>query len=1284
MKAFRIFLLLVTLVPRSGMGQTQLLHEQISWSDSVYAISQGPLTGSYLKFHHAIFDLRRSLLPLFALSVPLNAPGWPDFQLENEVFVPLSSLQAQLYKNAQLGSQIHLVVRPGWRHSREFAFISLVPIIQNPQTGEVEKLQSFDLRLLPAGTIQHPGPPASLSLARVYRNSSVLGTGTWYKISVTQPGVYQITVPFLASLGVDTTDLSSSQIRLFGNGGQMLAESNDSSRYDDLQEDAIEVRDGGDGKLNGGDDILFYASGPDTWIKDSVSHGFLHQKNLYEDSSFYFLNFDALGKRISQAAAPAGPPNITVTHFNDRQFHEQNLVNFLNSGKQWFGEEFSDQPGKSLSRTFNFTLPHVETGSQVSVRIRVAARAGGTSRFDLLSGSLTMGTLNTAQVGVNYYDNYANTAEQTFHFPASGDQLPLTLNFTPGGPDGQGWLDFLEVNDRRNLSMQGQGQLLFRDWNSVGPGHIGSFVLDQTPANSQVWDITDPLNPQLETLAYSSSGTSFDADCSSLREYVAFAPAHFLQPVADGPIPNQDLHDGSPVNLLIVTSSSLLSQAKRLAAFHLAQNGLTSRVVTVDQIYNEFSSGSQDISAIRDFVKMYFDRAAGDPSKMPQYLLLFGAGSYDYKNRMEGNINLVPVYESPSSLSPLDTYVSDDFYGFLENQEDINNNNIVNLMDIGVGRLPASNLTQATEEVDKIIGYNTPNSFGSWRNEMTFVADDGDNNLHLNDAEAVAGILNANDPQFNEDKIYLDAYHKEFNTSGSLYPAVNDAINSRIFSGTLVWNYNGHGGPSRLSEADILDAGMVQGWTNIQKLPLFITATCDFSPYDNPAINSLGAQILNAPQGGGIALMTTTRVVFAYSNLIMNSNYFRKAFPGPGETAPTLGQAIEAAKNYTYNNFGDITNNRKFTLLGDPALSLAFPINRVTTDSLDGKLLGNRSDTLKALGKYVISGRVTDPSGHLLSHYNGIIYPTIYDKPTLEKTLGNDPTSQPQNFLLQNSILYKGKASVIQGAFRFTFVVPKDINYQTGEGKISYYTSDPSTDGTGYFNQILIGGTASNVVDNQQGPKIKAFLNDDNFVDGGITNATPLLLLQLEDPNGINTVGAGIGHDLVAILDQDNKKTFILNNYYEANLDSYQQGTVQFPLPQLAVGPHTLKIRAWDVFNHFSEVTISFVVVSSARLELRHVLNYPNPFTTSTTFMFEHNHPGESLQVNILIFTVSGKLVKTIQQTIFSLGNRSDEIKWNGRDNFGDQIARGVYIYELTVKDQQGQTATALQKLVLL
>jgi len=1120
---------------------------------------------------------------------------------------------------------------------------------------------------------------------RTYSTNSVLQKGAFLKIGVTNAGIYKVDAAFLNNNGFSGTNISSAAIRLYGNGGQMLSEKNNGTYIDDLTENAIEVVDGGDGNFNNNDYFLFYAPGPNRWLADTTNKSFTYQKNIYSDTAYYFITIGGSGKRISTNTF-SGITSQTTTTYNDRYHYENDLVNFLNSGKEWYGEEFSNISTNNLSRNFTVDLNGLIQSEPINVISNFAGRSvNSMSTLALKANGNNLSTITVPANSGNFLDVFAANVTSKNSFLSASPNVTLNISFAPANASAQAWLNWFEVHSRRAIIIPSTGQLLFRDWQTVNAGSATTFTISNATSSTSVWDVSNIYQPQKMAIIYANNQSVFTNSSSALKEYIAFNNSNFFVPIAIGKIDNQNLHNSSPVDYLIVTHPTLMNEAKRLALFHTQQNGYKVMVASTTQIFNEFASGASDPTAIRDFVKMYYDKAGADSTKRPKYLLLFGSASFDYKNRIANNNNLVPCYENNNAIDPLFTYTSDDFFGLLDDADDIANTSPVSLLDIGIGRIPASNANEARIMVDKIVNYHSKQSLGAWRNTATFVADDKDNNTHLNDAELISTNASTVDANVNKNKIYLDAFNVVSSSSGARYPEVNTAIINQLFNGTLLFNYTGHGGYQRLADEAIFDQDVLSKISNANKLPLFITATCDFAPYDDPTKTSIGGQLLTQTNNGAIALMTTTRIVFAFSNRIINNNYLSIALqPDAMGKYLTLGEAVKRAKNYTYQTFADITNNRKFTLLGDPAMRLAFPENKLQVTTINNQPISS-TDTLKALNKFTFGGLVTDATGNALSNFNGTVNAVIFDKPQTITTKGNDAASPVTSFSQQTNFLYKGKATVSNGNFSFSCIIPKDISYQLGQGKISLYADDGNNkDAAGYNTNFLIGGSSNNTLSDKDGPTIKAYLNDDRFVNGGLTNETPILILKLKDSSGINTVGTGIGHDITAVLDGDEKNIIKLNDYYEAALNNFQEGQIRYQLATLREGLHTLKIKVWDVFNNSSEIIIEFTVAKKQQLQISHVYNYPNPFTSKTTFWFEHNQPGENLNVLINIFSVTGKLVHQIKRTINTDGNRSAEIEWDGKDNFSsEKIGRGVYIYRIIVTSNNGK-AEATQKLYLL
>ncbi len=1111
-----------------------------------------------------------------------------------------------------------------------------------------------------------------------YTESSCLSSGYWVKVKITEDGIYKLTYSDMVSMGIS----NPSNPRVFGNGGKMLSFNSALPVPDDLTENALWIEKGSDDTFNQGDYILFYGKGPGEWKYNSGEGMFLHERHLYSDAAYYYITSDAgIGKSITLLDQVTEPENITVSAYDNLAYHELEKVNLIKSGREWF------EPLLSYSENqFSFTFPHHMPAVQVRLKVRLLARSGLNSSFILKEDGETIASIDLPAVNIaSTTSDYASTSTSIHTFTTDDDELGVSLAFQNNGYTGaECWLDYLVFNSRSELVMSGS-QMHFRDVESVGPGNISSFQCSGAQSSFRVWDITDFYNVKELPTEFSSGILQFKTRTDTLRNFILFDNTSFLTPeVVENPVPNQDLHGLDPLDMVIVTHPDFLNEANQLADLHMSADNLVVMVVTPEQIYNEFSSGAPDVSAIRNFVKMLYDRATV-PEDRPRYLLLFGDGSFDNVSDHKNNTNFILTYQSLNSLSPTKSYVTDDFFGILDDGEEV----VSGLVDIGIGRLPASTVDEAQAMVNKIIHYTNPETRGEWRNIITFIGDDEDNNIHMQDANSLASQVNENYPAFITQKIFLDAYPQESSPSGEAYPEVNNAINDRVNSGALIINYVGHGNERGLAHEGILGVSDILSWDNFDHMPLFITATCEFSRFDDiertgtGEINkktSAGEQVLLNPDGGGIGLLTTTRLVYSNPNYVLNQNFYNYIFEKDGNDEPyRLGDVLRLTKNSS----GVSENKRNFTLLGDPALKLAYPQDVILTDSLNGKDITITNDTIKALSKVTLSGHIEDYTGAPLDNFTGILYPVIYDKPVEVTTLGND-NDPPMTFMAQNNILYKGQSSIEDGKFSFTFVVPKDISYQVDFGKINYYGKGALGDANGYYNELLIGGFSDDPLVDNIGPDIQLFMNNTQFLPGGITDEEPTILALVHDENGINTVGNGIGHDITAILDGDYQNLLILNDYYEADLNSYQSGTIAYQLSRLNEGYHQITVKVWDILNNSSEASINFRVVSAGEFMLKKLLNYPNPFSEGTSFVFEHNQTDGDLEVYLMIFDLSGQMVKTIRETFFADGYRIGPIEWDGRDDNGNKLGAGIYVYRVSVRSSMGKQAEAAQKLVIL
>ena len=1122
----------------------------------------------------------------------------------------------------------------------------------------------------------------TLQAQRNYAAHSVLASGNWYKIGVTKQGVYKVDVNFFNTLGISAANISSAAIRLFGNGGAMLDENNAVSRIDDLAENAIQVFDGGDGLFNNNDYFLFYAPGPDQWITDTAHQTFTHRKNLYTDTAWYFISVGGVGKRIT-TATPQATPAVTVTGFDERYFYENDLTNVLSSGKEWLGESFSNTTGGTGSRNFTVDFPGFLPAQPLTINSSVAGRTiGAAAAFTVNVNNTTVQNISLSPVSGYFLDAYATTNRQSNTFIPNNSVLTVNYTFNASASGAQGWLNWFELFGRKSLAFTNNNIFFFRDWQSVASNHTAQFIITNAIAGTEVWDITQPLQPQLMNTTYSNGSIRFVNDAGSLREYVAFNGTGPSTPVVIGKINNQDVHNSVAADMLFITHPAFITQANRLAAFHAQHDGLKTAVIPTPQIFNEFASGNADPTAIRDCIKMYVDKAA-ITGTVPKYVLLLGAASYDYKNRLSGNTSFVPCYESSNATDPLTTYVSDDFFGLLNDSDDINNTSTPGLLDISVGRLPARTPAEATIMTDKIIRYYAANSLGDWRNRSVYVADNGDMDLHVNDAESLSTQAASVNPLLQQQKIYLDAYKMVSGSGGTRFPDVNTAIVNSVYNGSLLFNYTGHGGYRQLSGSAVLTQTELQQFNNPYRLPLFITATCDFAPYDDPLKNALGGNLLYGDSTGAIALLTTTRPVFASSNKIINAQYLQTLLQSNASGKYlSIGASLQQTKNVLIQSNNDLLNNRKFTLLGDPALQLAIPENKVSVTAINGHApTGN--DTLQALHLYTIAGKLTDAAGNFLSGFNGTVQCIVYDKPQTVSTLGNDANSPPMPYSIQNNILYKGSATVTGGLFSIRFVLPKDVSYQSGKGKISWYAQNGITDAAGSFNGVSILPADTVSIKDTTGPEIKAYLNDGHFVNGGLTGEQPLLLLHLFDSSGINTSGSSIGHDITAVIDSNYQNLIVLNPYYQADTNSYQSGSLQYQLPVMTEGLHSITIKAWDVADNSSKTTLQFRVAKQNKLAITKLYNYPNPFVNATTISFEHNQEGVALTIQLSIYNAVGQQVYQATQLQTDPGSRSVQLQWNGRTTGGEKLEKGIYFYRIIVQSANG-SVSVVQKLILL
>tara|TARA_Y100000994_G_C15703793_1_gene446505 strand:- start:6611 stop:10495 length:3885 start_codon:yes stop_codon:yes gene_type:complete len=1250
-----------------------------------------------LDFKNSIQDTSISLNNIYVEKIPVCSNN-VEIILKNLNYEIVSNSDLNMIEKEELTSEVRFNYYVTTEKKQNYVIFYLVPF--RKQSGLVEKVLDFSIQIIESNVNSRRVPSNNM------KSSSVLEAGIWYKLGVVKSGLHKIDGNFLNSIGLDINSINPDYLKIFGNKAGMLKEALPVSgsgdiEIDDLSELAIQVVSNDSSFFGQEDYILFFGQSPHTWDYDG--NKFSHTKNLYTDTTYYYLSYntDNKGKRIEtlpHSYVLNAENNSPIETYDKYFFYEEDNVNLVNTGRRWFGESFS------FDYSQDFETP-IGTWSVDSLLITVslAARSSILTQFDISNGNTNIASINMPTVSPTSSDYYKSILYEDQFLVSNSSDISFSFN-NNGNTSALAWLDYFILQGRSNdFNINSSSHFLFRDTKTVGSGVLTDFQFFRINSNLNftIWDVTDPLNVKKQLLAWDELYGAFKTNTSVLKEFLVFGNSNIaFTPSFYGPVSNQNIHGSSIPDYVIVTHPKFINAATRLANFHKDNNDENVLLLTTEQVYNEFSTGSQDVSAIRNMMKMFYDRSE-TVDQIPKNLLLFGDASFDYKNQLYESSNYVPTYQSTVSSSIEASYCTDDYFVVLDDGEGgwnggLNNTISQNSIDIGVGRIPVQNVNDAEAYVDKLINYNSISSRGEWKNKISFVADDADagweSSLIIH-ADALAEKVDSLHPHFNINKIYLDSYQQSLSLGSQRYPQAQEDLIKTIQDGVLIVNYVGHGGEVGWASERILELADINSFDNINRLPVFITATCEFTRYDDPTRVSAGEFLLLNNNGGAIALYSTSRTVSesqtyylvdALYNYLLNQNL-----------GYSLGEVLVECKNDPLSGL-NITK-RKFSFFGDPHLSLAYPKFNVHTSSIElldslGQVHNedlDLNDTINSLSYVRISGFINDDAGgdletnNILSNYSGTLFMTVFDKPELYTTLNNDGfLSSPFNYYLQNNIIYNGKVDVIDGEWSFEFIVPKDISYQYGEGKISYYATDSILgEASGLSQDIVIGGISDCASIDLEGPTIQLFMNDTNFVSGGYTNGDPELLALLYDKSGINTIGTGIGHDLTAILDQDSWSQYILNDYYESDLNSFQSGQVIYPFSNLNEGEHTLSFKAWDVYNNSSIMDINFFVTTSSQLAIEHLLNFPNPSSSYTNFVFEHNRPGDILDISVDIFSLNGDLVKSLSRSVVATGFRDNSISWS----IDNSISRGIYIYRLSVKSKNdGSTSQKTEKLIIL
>ena len=1126
--------------------------------------------------------------------------------------------------------------------------------------------------------------------------SSVLAQGTFVKLAVDEHGVYQLDKAFLDDLGIDAD--APGNVRLYSKGGAMLPERVGDDYPVDLQEVALLEVGNGDGAWDDGERLLFYGEGEDVWRFDDALADFTRVENLYAEQTYYYVTAGGDGLRVRDANA-ARPTEYSDTHTALARWEEEreNLLYYSQqrygsgqgSGQDWFGQLLGTN--RVVRKPEPFELGQIAPGGSGRVRARLAASAltGGT-RFTLAlndqtfrSTAIASGTRNNAG------SEFANFGSVDESVRLNAGTVSVEVDYPGNMETNPGWLDYVEVT--HDVVSRYAGAPLFVQSNRhLAAGDYG-FEVSDVPAGAVALDIADPLRPRRAgTVGDGESSLRFGyrlGEGDVPRRFLVFdRAAEHARPTRIGEVANTNLHATTDADMLIVYGEGLGDQARRLADHRRAHNGFAVTVAPMSAVADEFGGGRFDPTAIRAFAQMLHERDADF-----RHLLLLGDANFDARNLRRPEPTLVPVYQTDNSTNEVGGYPTDDYFGLLDEGEGRRDQSIHPRggLDIGVGRIPASTVRQATAMVDKIIRYETdPDLLGDWRLRTVFVADDEDSNRHIIDMDRVAEANVGKYPDFNQVKVYVDAYEQVPTPGGVRIPRAAEAITQNMFRGNLVTTYLGHGSPRGWGQERFLNAPDITRWNAENAYPVLVTATCTFTGFDDPESVVAGEQVIFKENGGAVATVSTVRPVFTTANYNLTLATHDVILNDSLASREGLGQLLRRAKNST----GDGANNRKFTLFGDPAMKLAVPELDVVVTQFDSVDVRTSPDTVQVppLREVAVSGVVNVPGGGLAADFDGEISLSVFDQTKRARTLGQDGGSIVREFDQQGSVLFTGRATVTGGRWTARFMLPKDVSLSRGLGRLSMYASSPDgRDGSGLYDRFQIDGLAAPGVDDDTPPLVEVFLGSESFVDGGITSADPVIVARLSDDTGINVSGAVIGHDLTATLRGNSEGTFVLNEFYQADKDDYKRGVARYPVFELPEGSYELDVRAWDLANNTGTGSTSFVVSDDPSVALRQVLNYPNPFVDATCFQFEHNAAGQQVEVQVDIYTTSGRLVRSLRHEGVAQGFRfgnDDCIAWDGTDAYGQQLARGVYLYKVAMRTGDGERAgeSDFERLVVL
>ncbi|MBQ8968165.1 MAG: type IX secretion system sortase PorU [Bacteroidaceae bacterium] len=1209
-----------------------------------------------------------SVLPVYTEVVPLET----DYRLfdycvsvEYPEWAPLTTeevrrLEHILSASGQagvplIGEELNVSASLSVSRKQGMLDIAFVPLVR--RNGKYQKLLNASIVI--TSTPKARKVARAVLPAERYVHNSVLAQGRWVKICITQDGMYRLTRSALSKMGFSNPD----NVRLYGYGGYRLPEVIDpDNEYDDLQE------------------VPLYKADPDTWL--FWGNGLVYWNgntrvfNPYATKAYYFLTE---ADTPSQIETVDGSTNLTGGYdsFTDHVLYEKDEYAWFHGGRHLY-----ENVDYATSNTHTYRLSTVNSMGQELLTIAFTASASTATQLSPQVNGNELELMTMSKLSSYIYATQAVRTSDVSSM-SNGSEWTVKLTSTVGNP---ARLDYLALHYARQLKPH-DGYVAFSQ-NTSGPSQFNI-----TGSGLQLMCIGEPGRAAC-LVQGTQDGDVYRAiveDAS--RRYVAFDPTFsFPQPTVVGEIENQNLHrlDSLDMVIIVPTSNVLAEQAERLAEAHREYDGLRVVVVRADQVYNEFSSGTPDATAYRRLMKMLYDRAE-DEGNLPRYLLLFGDCAWD--NRMLSTAwrknnpdNYLLCFQSENSFSDTQSYVMEDYFGLLDDGEGARLTD--DKVDIGVGRFPVISAAEAKVVVDKTINHLSNAYAGSWKNIISVMGDDGDNNEHLEMADDVAERIIRDNPEMEVRKVMWDAYTRVSTLSGNTYPAVTQLIQEQMDEGALAINYTGHGAYYCLSHEQVLKLSDFARYKG-SRLPLWITAACDVTPFDGLNDNIGETAMLNEG-GAAVAFYGTARTVYADRNLQMNRwfMHYLLATDSLGRRY-RVGDAIRLAKNYLIDGKLETShreNKLHYALLGDPALTFGAPLNRVVLDSINGVAVDSAADMQLQAGQRVhMSGHIVGADGDSLRSFSGILTARVYDNLETVVCKNNaDAKKGPFTFTSRNNVLFNGQDSVADGRFSLDFVVPLDINYSNEAGRAVFYAvnNEHTMEANGYNESFTVGDITSTVDSDEEGPQIYAYLNTEDFENGGTVNSTPFFVALLKDESGINYSGSGLGHDLLLTIDDNVNTTYVLNDYYTSEFGDFTQGAVGYSIPELPEGPHRLKFRAWDVLNNTNSATLDFVVDADLNPTLLGISATQNPAVSGTNFLINYSLPGTDCDLLLEVFDFAGQRMWS-HSCVVNTATGIYVLPWNLTMSGGGRLGAGIYLYRVTMRSGTSKKVSEAQKIIV-